>query len=48
MDAEFLTGRGQGFGVGGVQAQVEVGEEGAFGELAVARERLGGLDCTEG
>ena len=40
-------GCGECFGVGGVQAQVEVGEEGAFGELAFPGRRLRGFDCAE-
>ena len=47
MDAEDLMGCGEGFRVGGVQSQIDVGEEGAFEELAFVRRRLRGFDCAE-
>ena len=48
LDAEYPVDGGQRFGVAGVQAQVEVGEEGAFDELFVVRGRRRGLDGAEG
>ena len=48
LDAEDLMDCGKGFGVCRIRSEVDVGEEGAFGELGCLRTGLRGFDCAEG